>query len=205
MTKSLKESYDQRYNRVLLPIAVILEKLLADHLKGRPHIDRIAVRAKSPKSFLAKALKRENGKLEYKDPLGEIQDQLGARIIVFYTSDVKPTSQRVTRYFRHIEMLNKEPKSKSEFGYFGKHFILAVPDDAIPKKVRLENAPKVFELQVRTLYQHAWSEAEHDIGYKPGRKLTKIEKRNFAFTAAQSWGADRIFQELHKTLKKRGT
>ena len=62
----------------------------------------------------------------------------------------------------------------------------------------------MFELQVRTLYRHAWSEAEHDIGNKPGRKLTKIEKRNFAFTAAQSWGADPIFQELHKGLKRRG-
>ncbi|HEY2783023.1 MAG TPA: RelA/SpoT domain-containing protein [Steroidobacteraceae bacterium] len=203
MTKSLKDLYRQRYEKVLLPIAGDLEEILTDHLKSGPHIDRITVRAKTPKSFLAKAATREKGALKYKDPLGEIQDQLGARIVVFYTSDVRPISRSVTKYFRHIEMLNKEPKSESEFGYFGKHFILALPEDAIPRRVKLEAAPKVFELQVRTLYQHAWSEASHDIGYKPGRKLKKVQKRNFALTAAQSWGADRIFQELHKALRKK--
>jgi putative GTP pyrophosphokinase len=39
--------------------------------------------------------------------------------------------------------------------------------------------------------------AEHDLGYKPGAvPLTPDEKRRLAFTAAQAWGADRIFDEL---------
>ena len=50
---------------------------------------------------------------------------------------------------------------------------------------------------MKTLFQHAWSEAEHDLGYKPGTvPLTSDEKRRLAFTAAQSWGADRVFDEL---------
>ena len=204
MTNRLGDVYRRRYEKILVPIASNLEKFLEEYLLGRPRIDRISVRAKTPTSFLKKAMKEEHGKREYDDPLGEIQDQIGARVIVFYTSDVRPTSQRLRRYFRHIEMSNKEPKSEKEFGYFGKHFILALPDDVIPKRIKLTEAPKVFELQVRTLFQHAWSEAEHDLGYKPRRKLTKMEKRKFAFTAAQSWGADRIFQDLHDVLKKRG-
>jgi len=201
--KDLKRAYQSRHNKILVPAASALEKLLREYLSGKPHIDRISVRAKSPESFLEKAKKMEGGKLKYADPLGEIQDQVGARVIVFYTRDVNPISKRLLRYFRHIEMSTKEPKSEAEFGYFGKHFVLSLPSDVIPSGIKLAAAPPVFELQVRTLFQHAWSEAEHDIGYKPRRKLTKIEKRKFAFTAAQSWGADRIFQDLHDGLKKR--
>jgi putative GTP pyrophosphokinase len=203
MTTSLRARYQLRYDTILVPIASALEQQLVGHLHGRLRIDRIAARAKTTKSFLKKAAKQDEGVLRYSDPLGEIQDQIGARVVVFYTSDVDPTCRRISRYFRHIEMLTKEPPSEAEFGYFGKHYILAVPQDVVPPGTDVQEAPKVFELQVRTLFQHAWSEAEHDIGYKPQRELTSDEKRKFAFTAAQSWGADRIFQDLYDEIKER--
>lgn len=55
-----------------------------------------------------------------------------------------------------------------------------------------------FELQIKTLFQHAWSESEHDLGYKPTTTLSSDQKRRLAFTAAQAWGADQIFDELFK-------
>jgi putative GTP pyrophosphokinase len=196
----LEQSYQARYRDILEPCAVELQKLLEGHLAGIPRVDRIAVRAKSPGSFLKKATKLEEGIPVYTDPLGEIQDQIGARVIVFYTSDVAPTSERIQRYFHYIERQVKEPKREAEFGYFGKHYILALPQDCVPPAVPLEQAPPVFELQVRTLFQHAWSEAEHDLAYKPLQILTPDQKRRFAFTAAQAWGADLIFQGLFAEL-----
>jgi putative GTP pyrophosphokinase len=54
-------------------------------------------------------------------------------------------------------------------------------------------------LQVKTLFEHAWSEAEHDLGYKPGEApLTPDQKRRLAYTSAQAWGADHIFDELFR-------
>lgn len=49
-------------------------------------------------------------------------------------------------------------------------------------------------------FQHAWSEANHDLAYKPTGELTDDQQRLFAFTAAQAWGADRIFPELRAEL-----
>jgi ppGpp synthetase/RelA/SpoT-type nucleotidyltranferase len=52
---------------------------------------------------------------------------------------------------------------------------------------------------VKTLFQHAWSKADHDLGYKPGSgstPLTSHERRKLAYTSAQAWGADHLFDEL---------
>jgi ppGpp synthetase/RelA/SpoT-type nucleotidyltranferase len=176
---------------------------LQEHLMGCfkiPRVDRISARAKSVDRFLAKAAKVENGKPKYQDPLNQIQDQIGARIVVFYLSDVKKVSDIVPKYFRHIEAKNIVPDSEAEFGYFGKHFILLMPSDIYSTEISKGSGPPVFELQVKTLFQHAWSEAEHDLGYKPDVPLTSDQKRLIAFASAQSWGADRAFDELTETL-----
>ncbi|MCL5802016.1 MAG: hypothetical protein M1283_05805, partial [Gammaproteobacteria bacterium] len=64
-----------------------------------------------------------------------------------------------------------------------------------------DDVPNLFELQIKTLFQHAWAEAEHDLGYKTSNSLTSLQKRKIAFTAAQAWGADQIFDELYRELE----
>jgi ppGpp synthetase/RelA/SpoT-type nucleotidyltranferase len=198
--KSLSESYVERRKRVLSPLAerlaMHLDKLFEDF--GR--IDRISVRAKSVDRFVAKAEKQENGKRKYDDPLNQIQDQVGARIVTFYASDVERVRLEIEKYFRYIESKKIVPESESEFGYEGRHFILFVPEDLIDEKLRGEESVEFFELQIKTLFQHAWSEAEHDLGYKPSGKLTSEQRRRLAFTAAQAWGADEIFDEMHRQV-----
>jgi len=198
--KSLSESYVERRKRVLSPLAerlaMHLDKLFEDF--GR--IDRISVRAKSVDRFVAKAEKQENGKRKYDDPLNHIQDQVGARIVTFYASDVERVRLEIEKYFRYIESKKIVPESESEFGYEGRHFILFVPEDLIDEKLRGEESVEFFELQIKTLFQHAWSEAEHDLGYKPSGKLTSEQRRRLAFTAAQAWGADEIFDEMHRQV-----
>lgn len=189
-------TYEKQHQEILVPCAAELQNLLESYLAGMPRVDRISVRAKSPASFLKKAQKIEDGSVVYPDPLGQIQDQIGARVIVFFTSDVEPTSERIQKYLTYIEKTTKEPKTEAEFGYFGRHYILSLPPDCVPANKQIQQAPPVFELQIRTLFQHAWSEAQHDIGYKPVQPLNADQKRRFAFTAAQAWGADRIFEEL---------
>lgn len=193
--------YMTRYDTVLS----ILEKKLLPYIAGLvgeiPRVDRITVRAKSPDRFVDKALKaNEDDSFKYSDPLNEIQDQLGARITVFYLSDVEVVKSVILRYFVPIEITKKEPKRSAEFGYFGEHFILKVPDDVVPEELSESQIPEFFELQIKTLFQHAWSEADHDLAYKSVRGLDELEQRQIAFSAAQAWGADRLFEELARKL-----
>jgi ppGpp synthetase/RelA/SpoT-type nucleotidyltranferase len=200
----LEQLYRERHQNVLCPLADKLESLLRDHFPQRPPIDRVCARAKSPERFLAKALKDAGGKPKYSDPINQIQDQIGARITVFYTTDVLAISSQVERYFRPIESRLLVPDSDTEFGYVGKHYILILPPDVFDATITESVAPRFFELQIKTLFQHAWSEANHDLGYKPGTELTSDQRRKIAFTAAQAWGADLIFGELHRELTCNG-
>jgi ppGpp synthetase/RelA/SpoT-type nucleotidyltranferase len=197
--RELENIYRQNLVNALMPIARALEQQLNDYLKPEPRIDRIAARAKSLDRFLAKAHAAKDGMPKYSEPLRQIQDQIGARIVTFYRADVERVSTIVQRYYTPVESRDVVPDSEWEFGYFGRHYILLMPSDVIPNGIDKSLAPEFFELQIKTLFQHAWSEANHDLGYKPGATpLNADEIRRLAFTSAQAWGADRIFDELFR-------
>ena len=195
--ETLEAHYKRRYETVLKPLAKTLASHVGECFKDQPRIDRITARAKDVDSFLGKAKARVKGRLKYSEPIHQIQDQLGARIIAFFRSDVDRLDEIVKKFFRPIEFRDRVPDSEWEFGYFGRHYILVLPSDIVEANMDEALVPPFFELQIKTLFQHAWSEAEHDLGYKPGLlPLTPHDKRRLAFTSAQAWGADHMFDEL---------
>jgi putative GTP pyrophosphokinase len=197
MSDSISNLYQIRFNSVLQKLAKNIEVYLTDILKDEKRIDRISARPKSVERFLKKAATAKEKTPKYNDPLSQIQDQVGARIIVLYKSDVSQIDSVVMKYFRSIEQKTHIPDSVNEFGYFGRHHILSIPTDVIEDGFDPKDIPKFFEIQIKTLFQHAWSEAEHDLGYKPSdRSLSADELRKIAFTSAQAWGADEIFDQL---------
>lgn len=201
--EKLEVLYRLRHETVLKPLASALVNHISDCFKGQPRIDRISVRAKDVSSFMNKAMKVEEDRRKYSEPIHQIQDQIGARIITFYRADVDELDKIIGKYFRAIESKDHVPDSEWEFGYFGRHHILVIPSDVIDDNWNRAMVPKFFELQIKTLFQHAWSQAEHDVGYKEEKKpLNLDQKRRLAFTSAQAWGADRVFDELFKELTK---
>jgi GTP pyrophosphokinase len=194
----LREMYTQRFDGALQPLAPLLEKHIQEYFDDQPRIDRISARPKSVAKFLAKAEKSDAGKPKYSEPLQQIQDQLAARIVTFYHSDVDRVSSIVLRYFQPIETRDLVPESEWEFGYFGRHFVLLLPSDILRGSIDRTLVPQFFELQVKTLFQHAWSEANHDLGYKPQMGHLPPQARRLAYTSAQAWGADHMFDELFR-------
>jgi len=199
--EELLAEYIARHAAVLVPLATRLQAYVHDVLIGMPRIDRVSARAKSPARFISKAKKvTAAGTRKYDHPFEQIQDMVGVRVIVFYKQDVDAVSEMLDRYLRKIESKDLVPDSVDQFGYVGRHFIFAIPEDAIDDDAERSKIPQFFELQVKTLFQHAWSEAEHDLAYKPSELLTPHQQRQIAFTAAQAWGADEIFEQLHTEL-----
>lgn len=175
-----------------------LEKTFSSISKTEIHIDRIDTRAKNLDRFVDKAVKpNEDGTFKYLNPINEIQDQIGARILVLYLKDVEKVAERIYDYYTDFEDVTKEPENDHEFKYFGRHMILTMPME-IRDKYGKKYIPNVFELQIKTLFQYAWSECEHDFNYKniEGKQLSKEEERLLALASAQAWGSDKIFDEL---------
>lgn len=199
---TIQALYDARYNQVLLPLAESLAELISELLSGMARIDRIGARAKSIEKFIKKSQNTNNdGLKKYDNPLAQIQDQVGARVTVFYKSDVERVREVLMRYLHPVEAKDLVPPSEWEFGYFGWHAVCLFPPELIMPEWPKEHVPLFFELQIKTLFQHAWSEANHDLGYKPEiGDITADHKRMLAYASAQAWGADRAFDELFRRV-----
>ena len=100
------------------------------------------------------------GKLELKgskyQSLKDLTDILGLRVITFYIDDVDKVASALERLFV-IDWDNSIDKRKAHeidsFGYLSLHYICSLPD-----------FPYRFEVQMRTLLQHAWANMNHDTG-----------------------------------------
>lgn len=188
---------------LLEALANNLEREVVAHLDGVPHIDRIVFRAKAADSYLVKVYERRVDP-PYTAPLFEVEDQVGGRVTVFFLDDVDLVRERLRRLFGEVELADRRPEKVTEFDYEGFHAVYNIPPQCKPADWEdRDDLPATFELQVRTLFQHAWAEPQHDIAYKPTVDLTFEERREVAWVAASSWGADHAYSRLWKQVADR--
>lgn len=136
------------------------------------------------------------GKLELKghkyNSLSDITDILGLRVITFYLDDVDKVASAVERLFT-IDWENSVDKRKiheiDSFGYLSLHYICSVP-----------GFPYRFEIQMRTLLQHAWANMDHDTGYKSGVEIPKRYMRNMSRLAGMLELVDDEFSRIRREI-----
>ncbi|GAB6902907.1 DUF429 domain-containing protein [Kineosporia succinea] len=167
-------------------------------------------RAKAVASFAGKASRRgPNGELVYTDPLREINDQIGVRVITYVQDDVATVADVI-----HDQLLVKKDRDMGEmvarqgrFGYRSRHMLIAL--DAAREghsgyeQLRGQHA----SLQVRTVLQHAWAEFEHDIRYKgtvPADQAPELDRR-FTLAAGLLELADQEFSIIRDRLLEHST
>jgi putative GTP pyrophosphokinase len=203
MADSLSEAYER--NRILLvAAAAALEHGVRDALEGVPHVDRVIFRAKETKSFVAKA-QDQTVKPPYSSPLVEIEDQIAGRVLVFGLPDIEKITERLSGTFTYVESSRRRPAKDEEFGYETHHVICMIPPEVMTQewRAKADELPTTFELQIRTLFMHAWAEPQHDLAYKASADLPPRVRRELAWVAASAWGADQAFErvwEWHATV-----
>lgn len=187
------KAYDER-RPLLDELRNTLQKNAEEALEGVAHIDRIAVRVKERDSFLKKAAKPH-----YSAPLVELEDQVAGRVITFFRDDLEIVRTRLVEWFNAVEHEVKKPENPSEFDYESDHYVFVIPAHLKPEGwSSVSEMPTTFELQVRTLFMHAWAEPQHDLGYKTadGMALDQETKRELAWIAASAWGADKALTDV---------
>lgn len=158
-------------------------------------------RLKEDKSFISKALYR--GK-KYTEPLKEIEDKIGTRLVLLTTDDVDAVSKVLlnsdkwhSKVTKDIDTLIDEEPEK--FSYQSIHVVVwPLENDKNYENVAHELL--TCEIQIRTLLQHAYSEVSHDSTYKGPFKNDKEITRHLAKSMALMEATDDYFCDIFKKM-----
>jgi len=161
----------------------------------------VDVRVKDAESFARKAVQPSplNPKLpKYTDPMQQISDMAGARVITFIPRSVEDVGRIIREEFDVVSVEDKGQVLAAErrFGYRSVHYIVRLREDRAHLREYMHLTGLVAEIQVRTVLQHAWAEFEHGIQYRSSRVIPSETQRRFAALAGLLEIADREFEAI---------
>ena len=198
-TKELLAQYES-----LLPVYTQMERVIPERLHQIFDEAGIIVAALEHRikteSSLAGKLKLKGGK--YKD-IFDITDLVGIRVITFYIDDVDKVASIVERLF-DVDWENSIDKRKAHeidsFGYLSLHYICRIPESLHVNPDYPELNKIRFEVQMRTVLQHAWANMNHDTGYKSGVEIPKVYLRNLSRLAGMLELVDDEFSRIRREI-----
>ena len=192
------EKVRRRYEDCAEAVYTVLKTALSvEGLK----VHTIEPRAKSPDSFGRKATtpaEDDPDRPKYENPLREITDLAGVRVITYLLEDVESVNAVIEREFKVVEKSNKSGllEEEQKLGYQSVHYLVlfSATRCSLPEYARFMDM--VTEVQVRTILQHAWAEIEHDIQYKAVAEIPRSIRSRFTSLAGLMEIADREFQAI---------
>jgi putative GTP pyrophosphokinase len=140
-------------------------------------------RTKTVQSFVGKIEARKDVKFE--DPVREIIDLVGVRVITYYLEDVEKVGELIQREFEvdKAVAVDKASDEPDRFGYKSVHYVVMLS----PRRRDSREWPPSdvrAEIQVRTALQHAWSAVHHKLDYKSTIANPKeLQRRLFRLNA----------------------
>ncbi len=163
----------------------------------------VSGRTKTLDSFAAKAARTVEGEPVFTDPMAEIGDVVGVRVITYVRSDVDAVAALLAdeTVVHDDRDLGQETASEGRFGYASRHLQIGVADDDVAAYPLLHG--RNVQVQIRTVLQHAWAEFEHDIRYKgsiPVEHRADFDRR-FTLAAGLLELADQEFSTIRDTLR----
>ncbi len=181
------------YKRLASKVEQIIREILDSKEIGYHYVNS---RAKDIDSFEKKL--REG--IHYKAK--EMQDLAGIRVICYVKTEVDEICDIIEKSFD----INKEKSldkskilGKNVVGYQSIHYIAKFPEERtkLPEFKQFDGI--YFEIQVRTILQHAWAEIEHDKIYKSTEVLPKDITRQFFLLSGVLEIADNEFEQLYQS------
>lgn len=172
-SQQLLAEYAQRQPQFLAMKDAALAQITALLDGAGLKIHGVTGRVKAAQS-LAEKLERKPGRYA---SLDDVKDLLAVRVVTYFESDVHRVADLLTRALS-VDWANSVDKSMAleadRFGYLGVHYVLAGTAGLPGALSQFPGVP--FEVQIRSILQHAWAEIEHDLGYK-SREVVPLEIR----------------------------
>lgn len=179
-------------------LAIRVESIIKDVLEQKQiSYHTIAHRAKSIEDYRKKALKTE-----YKNPQIEIMDMAGIRVITYLESEANKAAEIIKSVFVVIPEYSIDKTSElgvDRVGYRSIHYVCTLGGRcSFPEYKRFKGL--LFEIQIRSILQHAWAEFEHDRNYKFKGVLPDNLKRRLAIVAGNLELIDWAFESISESI-----
>jgi len=193
--------------------AKVLKDVLEQAVRGFSPLAIVETRPKSIASFAEKSLRK---KCKYRDPVNQLTDLCGGRVITHTNTEVALICDFIEKHFV-VDAANSVKISErlrpNEFGYRSVHYVvqfrrnalrgtdadIAIPDILYPDPTG--KPPMKAEIQVRTLLEHAWAVFSHERVYKGAFTVPAVWERELAGLAALLEEADQAFSRIQSGLR----
>ena len=184
---SERASFEAAANEAAVFVREVLEPLALP-------IHVVLARAKTISSLRGKLRRKQ-----YPNPRKATTDLIGLRVITYFAADIDPVAEQLRRHLDISKRKCRDARKELEqdqFGYRSVHLIA---------RLRLGQANGVavshlrrrwFEIQVRSILDHAWSEIEHEVVYKAGIEFPFDVLRRFRAVAGSLEVLEHAFAEL---------
>ncbi|WP_240645716.1 DUF429 domain-containing protein [Georgenia sp. SYP-B2076] len=161
-------------------------------------------RTKSVESFAGKAARTVDGRPAFPDPLRQITDQIGVRVVTYDLSDVQTVVDLLADQLVLLgdRDMGLETAREGRFGYSSRHVLVTLDATRATAPEHADLRDRTASVQIRTVLQHAWAEFEHDIRYKgtlPEEYAPDLNRR-FTLAAGLLDLADREFSAIRDRL-----
>ena len=172
-----------------------LEERLREALQeAEIQIHSISSRLKSPQSVRAKLARPDK---TYAN-VWEVTDLIGLRVTTYFEDTIAEVARIIESRFS-VDFGHTNDRLAAEdyriFGYRSLHYVCGLEQaQQLPKSFR-------FEIQIRTILQHAWAEIEHDLGYKASDSTPYTIRRRFIRIAGLLELADEEFVSIRRDLR----
>jgi len=153
-------------------------------------------RAKTLESFQTRMRESKNKK--------ELYDLSGIRVVGYVRSDVEKIVKIIRKNFTVDEDKSKDKASElkpDQFGYRAIHLVCTLPNERIILPEYKKFKELYFEIQVKTILEHAWAQIEHDRNYKY-KGIPKDIQHDFYLAAGILETADNQFESINKRIEK---
>lgn len=147
-----------RYEKLGEEVAYILETAAR---AAAIEFAAVNFRAKTLDSFCEKVTRKK-----YAEPLKQVTDIGGVRIVYLYKSDRKKLEAVIEKEFKVIEKITTGDEGDPEkFGYGALHYLVSLGEVSVGARYN-EIKDLVCEIQVRTILQDGWAIVANHLSYK---------------------------------------
>lgn len=175
---------------------IILNGLTECGVKCLPISKRIKESESAWKKYLSK---------KYSQPFSQMTDLLGFRAVVFLESDIVKVRKAIESCFEidSENTIDKLSNQKPEIvGYRSLHMICSLGAERGSLTEYRGITDLKFEIQIRTVLQHAWAEIEHEKNYKGSHVLPQELQHRLMLAAGALELVDQEFSRISADTEK---